>query len=58
MPTTRTKPETIIAYARLLRLTDRLLDVAEEVREARDELQNIAESSADDRKQAGRGRDE
>jgi hypothetical protein len=44
MPTTtRPNPETILAHVRVLRLTDQLLDVAEELREARDELQALLE---------------
>jgi hypothetical protein len=41
--TTRPTPDTILAHVRMLRLTDRLLDVAEELREARDELQTLLE---------------
>ena len=44
MPTTtQTNPDPIPAYARLLRLTDRLLEVAEELREARDKLQSLVD---------------
>jgi hypothetical protein len=34
----RPDPDTLLAHVRLLRLTDKLLDVAEELRDARDEL--------------------
>jgi hypothetical protein len=37
-PETKTNPNAILAHARLLRLTDRLLSDAEELREARDQL--------------------
>jgi hypothetical protein len=37
-------PDTILAHARVLRLTDQILDVAEELREARDKLQTLLES--------------
>jgi hypothetical protein len=44
MPTTTPlPPETILAHVRVLRLTDRLLDVAEELREARDDLETLLE---------------
>jgi hypothetical protein len=49
--TTRPTPETVLAHVRVLRLTDRLLGVAEELREARDTLQALLESpiaTADD----------
>jgi hypothetical protein len=42
MPTTA-PPETILAHVRVMRLTDRLLDVAEELREARDDLHTLLE---------------
>ena len=40
---TTTRPATgaILAHVRLLRLTDNLLDVADELRVARDELQSM-----------------
>jgi hypothetical protein len=42
MPDTiRPKPEAILAHVRLLRVTDRLLDVANELREAREKLQAL-----------------
>ena len=37
--TVRPNPDAILAHVRLLRATDRLLDVAEELRDARDRLQ-------------------
>ena len=43
MPEPRTSPDTILAQVRVLRLTDRLLVVAEELREARDQLQSLLE---------------
>ena len=55
MPKTmQTTPDSILAHARVLRITDRLLDVAEELREARDKLQTLfdASVSADDREAA------
>lgn len=39
MPEPKTSPDAILAQVRVLRLTDRLLDVAQELREARDRLQ-------------------
>jgi hypothetical protein len=44
MPTTkRPNPDAILAQVRVLRLTDRLLDLAEELREARDKLLRLLE---------------
>jgi hypothetical protein len=37
------QPDPVLVYARLLRLTDRLLEVAAELRETRDKLQGIVE---------------
>ena len=47
MPTARTSPDVILAYVRVLRLTDTLLDVAEELRVARDRLQSTVEVAGD-----------
>jgi hypothetical protein len=44
MPTAnRPNPDIILAHVRVQRLTDRLLDMAEELREARKELQRLLE---------------
>ena len=40
-------PERIVAYIRVMRLTDRLLDVADELREARKELDAALEDEDD-----------
>ena len=48
MPNTQTNPDTFLAYVHVLRLTDRLLEVAAELREARDRLQVVAEKTTAD----------
>lgn len=48
----QTPPDTILAHARVLHITDRLLDVAEELRAARDNLQSLFEDSANEDGQA------
>jgi hypothetical protein len=40
---TKPNPDTLLAHVRVLRLTDQLLGVAAELREARDELQALLE---------------
>ena len=43
--TTRPSPDMILAHVRVLRLVDRLIGDAAELREARDELQTLLERS-------------
>ena len=45
MPVNRPSPDAILAHVRLLRLTDRLLDVADELRDARENLRTLLGSS-------------
>ena len=45
MPATKkTDPDAILAYVKVLRITDRLLDVADELRDARNRLEKAVQA--------------